>query len=226
MTAGLQADGSGFTWDVALPERGGGGSFCGSRPKAQVFLTSAGKEESWAVPVAVGRRLKLARQKNPACFGSRAELAYAVKELQAEAGRARVEALVNKRDYSKKELLDKLLADGYSSASAQALVERAAEAGVIDDARFASAWARSKVAAGWGRSRIERELCRKGVDASCIPGWPEEFLSEEDERERAFQIASRRRLTGKNDFQKIVRHLCSKGYATSVAVEAAKRALR
>ena len=84
---------------------------------------------------------------------------------------------------------------------------------------------RSKCYAGWGKLRIERELSRKGIDARELPGWPESYFEDEDEKARAIELASRRRLTGKNDFQKIVRFLCGKGYPMNVSMDAARQVL-
>ena len=93
-----------------------------------------------------------------------------------------------------------------------------------DDGAVCGLPARSKAAAGWGRIKIERELARRGVDATQLEGWPFGYL-EEDESETAFALASRRRLSGKNDFQKLVRFLCGRGFPMGVAMDAAKRVL-
>ena len=107
---------------------------------------------------------------------------------------------------------------------ADEVVARFVEVGLLDDGRFAELFARSKAAAGWGRIKIERELARRGVDATQLEGWPSDYL-EEDESETAFVLASRRRLSGKNDFQKLVRFLCGRGFPMGVAMDAAKRVL-
>ena len=53
----------------------------------------------------------------------------------------------------------------------------------------------------------------------------QEFLSAEDERERALSLAARRRLTGKNDYQKLVRFLCARGFAVSLSTSVAREVL-
>ena len=65
----------------------------------------------------------------------------------------------------------------------------------------------------------------RGVDAAEIPGWPEEVLSADEERERALALASRRRLTGKNDYQRLVRFLCGRGFAPSLATSVTREVL-
>ena len=138
---------------------------------------------------------------------------------------ARMEDLVGRRDYSRRELEERLLADGYSRSVTDEVVSRACEVGIIDDLRYGAAFARSKVASGWGRVKIERDLSRRGVDASLVPGWPDEFLSADDERERALALASRRRLTGRNDYQKLVRFLCGRGFPLGLSSSVAREVL-
>lgn len=213
-----------FSWSVELPERGA--RRVGDRSvRASLRISSeVGGEEELPVALAVGKRLK-GLSDGPGAPSSRAELLFKLDELSRACAHERMEGLVNRRDYSSKELFSRLVEDGYTRSVSQAIVERACEVGILDDARFGAAFARSKVLSGWGRIKIERELSRRGVDASDIPGWPDEFLSPDEERERARALASRRRLTGKNDYQKIVRFLCSRGYSlglsTSVAHEVA-----
>ena len=74
-----------------------------------------------------------------------------------------MEGLVNRRDYSSKELFSRLVEDGYTRSVSQAIVELACEVGILDDARFGAAFARSKVLSGWGRIKIERELMLETV---------------------------------------------------------------
>ena len=87
---------------------------------------------------------------------------------------------------------------------------------VCDDERFAA----DAIA-----SAAERELSRRGVAAAEIPGWPDEFVPDEEERSRALALASRRRLSGKNDYQKIARFLSSRGFPLGVATSVAREVL-
>ena len=132
---------------------------------------------------------------------------------------------MGRRDYSRIELRDRLSSDGYPTSVVEQVVSRACEVGLVDDARYGAAFARSKILAGWGRLRIERELSRRGVDVSEVAGWPEEFFNADEERERALALASRRRLSGRNDYQKLVRFLCTRGFAASLATSVAREVL-
>lgn len=214
-----------FMWSVELPARGAALGYV--RPKAHLLIESSeGGSETWSVPVAVGKVLNKGLADGSLHIRSRAELAFEVKKVQADCGHLRIESLVNKRDFSFKELSEKLLLDGYSREVVQSLCERARDAGVVDDQRFAQSFIRTKMLSGWGRIKIERELRRRGIDVLGVDGWPDEFFEPGDELERACALALKKRLTGKNDFQKIARFLCNKGFSPSVAFDAAKAALR
>lgn len=211
-----------LTWEVRLPERAAA-SLGQRRPCATLALESEGHgTEELRIPVAVGKRLKASQAAGEALPETRAELLWRVGELSRSCGRARIEALVNRRDYSVAELSQKLRDDGYGAQVTEELVGRAREAGLVDDARFAETFVRSKILAGWGQRKVERELSRRGIEASEMPGWPDEFFSADDERSRALELASRRRLTGKNDVQKIARFLCGRGFALGLALDVAR----
>lgn len=210
-------------WEVSLPERGARSSSW-SRPRAVLSVTSESHgSEELRIPVAVGRRL-VARgdELSP---GSRAELLHLLAEEERSCGRLRVEELVGRRDFSAAELERRLREEGYPTGVSAELVGRARECGLVDDARFGAAFARSKVAAGWGRARIERELERRGVSPEAVEGWPEEFVSADEERERALALASRRRLTGSNDYVRIVRFLCGRGFSPSLSCDVAREVM-
>ena len=52
-----------------------------------------------------------------------------------------------------------------------------------------------------------------------------EILAVSEEEETAYELASRRRITGKNDYEKIVRFLSSRGYPLGLATRTARRVL-
>ena len=213
-----------FSWDVELPERGSA-SLGGRRPLATLAICSESHgQERIPIPKAVGRRLVSLLESDGDQPSGRSELLYRVRVISLELARSKAEELLNRRDYSSSELAAKLREAGYHPSVADEVVARFVEVGLLDDKRFAELFARSKAAAGWGRIKIERELTRRGVDATQLEGWPSGYL-EEDESETAFALASRRRLSGKNDFQKLVRFLCGRGFPMGVAMDAAKRVL-
>ena len=214
-----------FSWDVELPERGK--AALGERvSRATLALSSQSHgEERLFIPKAVGKRLAALKRSGELAPTCRAELLFELAEVSRACARLKAEDLLSRRDYSSQELAERLMRDGYRPDVAEGIVGRYQEVGLVDDARYADLFIRSKLSCGWGRVKIERELGRRGVEPSDVPGWPEAYLDGQDEVDAAYELACRRRLTGKNDFQKLVRFLCGRGFPMGVAVDAAKRVL-
>ena len=203
-------------WEVSVPERA-----CGPARSRRATLTVGPQgiaPERTSLPVAVGRRLRASRADAPV---TRAELAELVGETCRSCARARLADLLGRRDYTTRELAGRLSDEGYAPAVAHEALEWAQSCGLVDDARYGAAFARSKALAGWGRLRVERELARRGVSVEQIDGWPEEFFDAASERDRALELASRRRLTGRGDYQRIARFLCGRGFPMALASDVA-----
>ncbi len=81
----------------------------------------------------------------------------------AEAAKKRALWLLDKRDYSRAELLKKLTEKGYAEETAAAAVDRLAELGFVDDARYAPIVVRHYAAKGYGARRVQAELQRRGI---------------------------------------------------------------
>jgi len=178
------------------------------------------------VPVAVGRMLKerLTSGALSPDLGPE-ELAHAIDEVQAACANARTEKLINMRDYTEAQLATKLSQDGYSPSAVRTAVARAVRIGLVDNLRYGDVLIRSKMAAGWGQVRIAQKLKQVGISPESIPGWPDAYFERDSEAERAYALLAHKRLTGKNDYPKLVRHLANKGFSLSVCVDAAKRRL-
>ncbi|MCR5393043.1 MAG: recombination regulator RecX [Olsenella sp.] len=182
-------------------------------------------EERMSVPVAVARCLDSKARGRDLLPSSRAELLYAMGEASRKCAMERAAALVDRRDYSEEELSARLKRDGYAPQTVEYTCRRSVECGLVDNARFADAFIRSKLSQGWGRVRIERELSRRGVDTADVPGWPDLYLTQESEEETAYELASRRRLTGKHDYEKLVRFLSTRGFPLGLATRTARRVI-
>lgn len=212
------ADGSAL-WEVKLPESKESNSFS-RRPRAEVLWHGADGEEAFSVPRAVGKLL--AKERESLSVGSRAELLFRIREASESCAWDRFLKLVALRDYASKEIEDKLAMDGYSKACIQTVIERAVNGHLLDDTRFADIYIRSKVLSGWGSARIVRELKLKGIEASSIPGWPYEYLPE-DEYDRALELARTRRESQRRSYEKLARYLSSRGFSASVCARVASR---
>lgn len=218
-----------------------------------------------------GQEACTARKSHGACFGlldqsglqpkSRARLRLQNASLSLEPIMAertedetkafeKVTRLACARERGSRELVDRLVRDGFSREVAKSAVQRALDCGLIDDVRYGSVLVRTRVAQGRGRKGIEDELDRAGIAASDIPGWPEEFFSvddfdpfrvnanaedgvvgcsfgcessDEQEVERALALLRRKPPRAKNIQASAYRKLVTKGYSTSVASVATRR---
>ncbi|KAB8315383.1 regulatory protein RecX [Tolypothrix campylonemoides VB511288] len=73
-------------------------------------------------------------------------------------------SLLTRREHSRRELQRKLAARGHGDDAVGAAIEKLADAGWQDDARFAASLVRSRVAAGYGPLHIRAELGTHGLD--------------------------------------------------------------
>lgn len=162
----------------------------------------------------------------------------------------KVTRLACARERGSRELINRLVRDGFSREVAESAVRRALDCGLIDDTRYGAVLIRTRVSQGRGRKGIEDELERAGIAASDIPGWPDEFFSvdnfdpfrvnanaeddvvgcsfgcessDEQEIERALALLRRKPPRSKNVQASAYRKLVTKGYSTSVASAATRR---
>lgn len=206
------------TWEIRLPERRRGGIGSG-RPRAEMLLGPEGSATVHEIPVVVARRL-LKRLEDPDCEPS--AVAQAEREIEGTCCSEKAEALLNLRDFSSKELRDRLLREGYRQSIVEDYVSKAVDSGLVDDRRYAEVFIRSKLSAGWGERKISNELHRRGIEADELEGWPYEYFDPDDERARARDIASRRSFSEKNRRAKIVRFLTGRGFSIGVAYDVAR----
>lgn len=213
-----------FDWEVEPASRKA--ALGSARAKGVLRIESeAGGRETIALPASLARRLASDKKSGKLDPASRAELLYEVGRASREIAWTRLCGLLERRDYAAAEATRKLREDGFTPRVATESVERARQAGLIDDARFADVYIRGKLSQGWGARRIERELSQRGIDVTEVPGWPYEYLDPGDELERAREVARRKVVRGPNQLQKLARFLVGRGYSLGVAFEAARREL-
>lgn len=146
----------------------------------------------------------------------------AIHALEGHICFALMTEMLSRRDYAMGELRDKLKRYGYRDEEIDACLAKAADMRFVDDTRFAGYFIEERKRRGWGRKKIERELSVRGVSLDEIPGYPEQFFSDEEDLERACALLGRKALPENRAFEKLVRHLMSKGYSYGVASQAAR----
>lgn len=219
-------DGSGTCKLVAyavVPEKQKGtSSFTAPLRKSAIrWNTEGGASGSIEVPAVVAKAFGSDERR----FTGKVELEEALDALCEDQCWKRVQAIIDKKDVSPNELKNRLSREGYTLRVAEDAVERAKQCGLIDDARYAEVYIHSKIRAGWGRNRIERELEERGISVSAIPGYPQEFFSNDSELARADVALSKKRIPDRDPYQKLVRFLIGRGFSTSVSQAAVRKRL-
>ena len=176
------------------------------------------------VPSDVAKRLASLRKGQPEDSVTRYdELKELVLQTKRQVAKERILRLVNRRDYSRFELEERLSRDGFERDVCVGVLDELADCGIVSDARFAEIYVRSKMSAGWGAERIVRELEKRGIDVNDLDGWPYEFFDPADEFGRAVAVAQKK-CSGSRilSYQQVVRFLMGRGFSCNVACGAAK----
>lgn len=105
-----------------------------------------------------------------------------------------------------RELRRKLLRQDVPGAEADAAVERLLRAGLLDDTRYALAFARSRLLGpGASRRRIRQELLRKGVAAAVADEAVARVIADEEvDTSAVVERVARKKLTSMGDLEPIV----------------------
>jgi regulatory protein len=148
------------------------------------------------------------------------QLGAALDESEARHARDRALRVLGYRERSCAELRKRLLEDGYPEALVAQIITRYVEVELLDDARFARAWAATRASAGLGRSRIARELRDKGVDPEVAEAALDEVLSDADEVSRAVVALRGRVPENRKERDKLLRKLVTRGFSIGVAISA------
>lgn len=132
--------------------------------------------------------------------------------------------LASVKERSTNQLRARLERDGFNLEAIESALERAERNGVVDDARYADFYVRSRLSCGKGSAGIARDLERLDIDPACIPTFQEHLeegcASEED---RAFAFLQRKPPHSKNQREGAFRKLVGQGYSAQVASSVARR---
>ena len=82
--------------------------------------------------------------------------------------RERAMDLLARREHSREELYNKLIAKGFPEEDVVATLDQLAQEGLQDDVRFADSYVTRRIEAGFGPCRIAQELQERGVAAVLI----------------------------------------------------------
>ena len=129
-----------------------------------------------------------------------------------EEAKKRALRLLEKRDYSRKMLVDKLAEKGVGEEDAAQVADWLCQIGVVDDRRYAALVARHYAAKGYGVRRIREEFYRRGIG----PELWDEALGEMPASEDAVYRLLTNRLRGSatpEDIQRAQNYLLRRGYS-------------
>lgn len=145
--------------------------------------------------------------------------------IEPRLARERAYRLLGFRDRTASEIARRLSQDGFPDSLIDALVQDLIAAGLIDDARFASALAPSLLTnRGYGRARALRELVHRGVPKDLAQAALDAASSPAEESARAAALAIRLCRPGDTP-ERLAARLVRRGFATSTAFRAARDAL-
>ena len=141
----------------------------------------------------------------------------------SEEARNRALRLLDKRDYSRKMILDKLTEKGISPADAEEAADWLCSVGLVDDRRYAGLVVRHYAAKGYGERRVRDELYRRGVPKEL---W-DEALAEMPEQDDTLDRLIRSKLGGKElskeNLSRVSAALQRRGYGWQEIREAIER---
>lgn len=141
-----------------------------------------------------------------------------------EEAKARALKILERRDVSRKMLLDKLTEKGVADADAEEVADWLCGLGVVNDERFAGLIVRHYAAKGYGERRIREELYRRGIDRELWDAALEE-LTGSDERLDRLLGAKLCGDTSPGNLQRTQNYLLRRGYSWEDIREATERYL-
>ncbi len=138
---------------------------------------------------------------------------------ELETAKKRAMYLLGGKDYSKKELFDKLLKN-YSRETCESVIEMMCEYGFLDDERYAKKLARQYIEVRkYGKSRAKMMMLQKGLGSALADEALEQY-SADDLINEIVEIIEKKYydrlftegLEGRKEMQKVMAALARRGY--------------
>ena len=131
--------------------------------------------------------------------------------------------MLGRRDYTTRELSDKLQAKGFPAEAVDAALRSLTADGLLDDRRLAAAYVRTaSQIKGRGRVRIAHELHARGIGKSIVDDVLRR-LGPDDESQAIQAILTKRRWPARPtlaDRRRMFHHLLRRGFAPDVIAKA------
>ena len=142
-----------------------------------------------------------------------------------ESAKKRALRLLERRDYSRKELILKLTEKGEPLADAEAVADRMMELGVINDERYSRMLVRHYAGKGYGTCRIKQELYRHGIHTDLWEEAMEEFPSQEEIMDKLLRSKLRSSDPDPKEIKKATDALLRRGFSWSEVSACKQRVL-
>ncbi len=120
--------------------------------------------------------------------------------------------MLDKRDYSRAELLRKLAEKGFDETESAEAVDRLAELGFVDDARYAPIIVRHYAAKGCGAQRVRQELQKRGIPKKLWDEAMEQMPVQDDTVDRLLRSKLKSGAPDRSELKKAQDFLLRKGY--------------
>lgn len=142
-----------------------------------------------------------------------------------ESAKMRALRLLERRDYSRKELILKLTEKGEPLADAEAVADRMIELGVINDERYSKMLVRHYAGKGYGLCRIKQELYRHGIHTDLWEEAMEELPSQEDIMDKLLRSKLKSNSPDQKEIKKATDALLRRGFSWSEVSACKQRVL-
>ena len=142
-----------------------------------------------------------------------------------ESAKKRALRLLERRDYSRKELILKLTEKGEPLEDAEAVADRMIELGVISDERYSRMLVRHYATKGYGLCRIKQELYRHGIHTDLWEEAMEELPSQEEIMDKLLRSKLRSSDPDPKEIKKATDALLRRGFSWSEVSACKQRVL-